>query len=357
MTDHKTPFRRAQHVKRGINLSHWFSQVYNSIGYTEEHFNQHMTAEDIQLIKELGFDHVRFPIACEPMMQTDSVPQDYLNRIGEVITCLHANELSVIVDIHPETPFKEALAKDDAAVDRFVKFWGEFAAFLSPFDPELTLLEIINEPCLGDPKRLSAVLQRCVQAIRHATQEHTLVISGDQWSQLPQLLRLDFPQDLNCIANFHMYEPSSFTHQGAKWANAWMQQTKGLTYPAHGSSAAHLLELASDPDASEQLREYLDLDWKREVYVKYLEPAIELREKLGVPVMCNEFGVYKEYCDRASRLKWTHDVIQSFEAADIGWSMWDFGGDFSIVNGPVGARIPDHELLQAMGMKALTDVR
>jgi hypothetical protein len=30
-------FDRAQHLRRGINLSEWFAQVYDKRGYTREH--------------------------------------------------------------------------------------------------------------------------------------------------------------------------------------------------------------------------------------------------------------------------------------------------------------------------------
>src|SRR5215216_2019133 len=46
-------------LRRGVNLSHWFSQAAN---YSKVHLDTHTTAADIALIKSMGFDHVRFPI-------------------------------------------------------------------------------------------------------------------------------------------------------------------------------------------------------------------------------------------------------------------------------------------------------
>jgi hypothetical protein len=51
--------RHAQHLRHGINLSEWFAQVYDQKGYTKEHFETWTTAQDIALIKAMGFDHVR----------------------------------------------------------------------------------------------------------------------------------------------------------------------------------------------------------------------------------------------------------------------------------------------------------
>src|SRR6476646_8071593 len=56
---------RFAHLRHGINLSHWFSQAAD---YSKTHLDTHTTANDIALIKSLGFDHVRFPIEPAPLM-------------------------------------------------------------------------------------------------------------------------------------------------------------------------------------------------------------------------------------------------------------------------------------------------
>lgn len=33
-------FERAKHLRRGINASQWFAQVYDKRGYTREHFER-----------------------------------------------------------------------------------------------------------------------------------------------------------------------------------------------------------------------------------------------------------------------------------------------------------------------------
>ncbi|WP_269540613.1 glycoside hydrolase family 5 protein [Cerasicoccus fimbriatus] len=347
------PFLRAERFRRGINLSHWFSQVYTERGYSFEHFDTHTNRDDIDLIASLGFDHVRLPIACEPILAMGSpgeLPLQYLQRIGRAISQIHDAGMAVMVDIHPETAFKDELARSDEAVDTFIAFWRTFASYLSAFDPEKTLLEILNEPCVWNPPRWSQIQQRCAKAIREHAPDHTLVVCGDQWSQLPQLLEIEIPDDSNQIINFHMYEPSSFTHQGAGWGNPWMQHTIGLTYPAEQSNAPTLLCGQTDQDAIKQLQEYIETDWNSQRYREYLSPAVALGERLQLPVICNEFGVYKEFCDRNSRLAWIHDVIESFERAGIGWTMWDYAGDFSILNSKGSTRSPDYELLKMMGL-------
>ena len=53
-------------LRRGINLSHWFSQAAD---YSKSHLDSHTTPQDIALIKSMGFDHVRFPIEPAPLLK------------------------------------------------------------------------------------------------------------------------------------------------------------------------------------------------------------------------------------------------------------------------------------------------
>ncbi|GHB96661.1 glycoside hydrolase family 5 protein [Cerasicoccus arenae] len=349
----EVPHGRATRLRRGINLSHWFSQVYTDDGYCAEHFDSYIQEPDIELVRTLGFDHVRFPVACEPMLangSTGQISEVKMARLKKAVELLLEHELCVILDIHPETPFKERLALDDASVAAFTEFWRVLATRMSDFDPERLFLEVLNEPCICNPSRWSWIQNQCVAAIREAAPEHTIIVSGDEWSQLPQLLLIEMPEDDNVIANFHMYEPSSFTHQGAKWGSPWMCETKGLAYPSRGSNAKVLLGSVENDEARRQLDEYIELDWDHAAYRRYIAPAERFRLENNVPVMCNEFGVYKKYAPRASRLRWTKDVISAFESADIAWTMWDYAGDFSIVKTDYGNRTPDLELLRCMGL-------
>ena len=52
-------FRRAEGLRHGINLSHWFAQVYDAKGYTKEHFDTYDTAKDMALIKAIGRQDAR----------------------------------------------------------------------------------------------------------------------------------------------------------------------------------------------------------------------------------------------------------------------------------------------------------
>jgi hypothetical protein len=81
--------RRAGHLRHGINLSEWFAQVYDQKGYTKEHFETWNTAQDVVLIKAMGFDHVRLSVNPQPMFrrkQADQIPGDYLGFLDAAVS-------------------------------------------------------------------------------------------------------------------------------------------------------------------------------------------------------------------------------------------------------------------------------
>ena len=344
---------RTRRLRRGINLSHWFSQVYAQPGYVPDHFDTYIRTSDFALIRDMGFDHVRFAINCEPILAAATggrLPADYLARIRARIGELHDHRLAVIVDIHPEDAFKKQLALSDIAVATFVDFWVQLAAALSHLDPERTFLEVLNEPCIHDAARWNRIQNTAVAAIRSVAPYHTIIISGDQWSQLPELLKLTPPGDRNLIANFHLYDPSAFTHQGAGWAAPWAMFTTGLTYPADPALVNELAQTVSDADARAQLSEYAQIGWNARVYHDFLQPAVDWSRRHGLCLTCNEFGVYKKFSPRASRLAWIRDVSSALSANGIGWTMWDYAGDFAVAQKGNAIRIPDREVLQSLGL-------
>jgi len=58
------PASRLARLRYGINLSHWFAQ---SPDYSKAHLETHTTAEDIALIRSIGFDHVRLTLEPAPL--------------------------------------------------------------------------------------------------------------------------------------------------------------------------------------------------------------------------------------------------------------------------------------------------
>ena len=60
----------------------------------------------------------------------------------------------------------------------------------------------------------------------------------------------------------------------------------------------------------------------------------------NVPVVCNEFGVYRAYSDPKDRAAWISDFRKTLERHGMGWAMWDYSGGFGVVTKKDGKTTP-----------------
>src|SRR5216684_4105419 len=175
--DSSLAHRRAAHLRYGINLSEWFAQVYDPKGYAKEHFETWTTAQDIALIKAMNFDHVRLSVNPQPMFrhnEADRIPADYLSYLDAAVKMILDQGLAVILDIHPESDFKQKLVADDSFVEQFEDFWRAFARHYSSTNPDLVFFEILNEPEFRDRYRWEGVQSRLAAAIREGAAAHII---------------------------------------------------------------------------------------------------------------------------------------------------------------------------------------
>jgi len=248
------PAVRLARLRHGINASEWFAQVYDKRGYTKEHFQSWTTAEDIALIKSMGFDHVRLSVNPQPMMldhRPDEIPSEYLGYLDSAIRMILDHGLAVVIDLHPDSDFKTRLAKDDSFVQEFSDFWRALALHYSSWDPDRVFFEILNEPEFNDRYRWYGVQAKLATAIREGAPQHTIIAAGARWSNDDELVFLEPLRDPNVIYAFHFYEPHIFTHQGATWGAYSWHWVKGLEYPSTPESAAKVA--TGIPDAVDRL--------------------------------------------------------------------------------------------------------
>jgi len=347
-------FARAEKLKRGINASEWFAQVYDKRGYTLEHFQAWTTAEDIALIKSMGFDHVRLSVNPQPMFtarEPNKIPAEYLGYLDAAVKMILDHGLAVVIDLHPESDFKARLAKDDEFVERFADFWRALAEHYSTWDAERVFLEILNEPELTDRYRWLGVQMKLAAAIRQGAPAHTIIAAGARWSSDDELVFQEPLHDSNIIYNFHSYEPFLFTHQGATWSAYYWHWLRGVRYPSTAESAEHAAALAPSEVDRLQVIRYGREHWDAARIESEMKQAAEWAQRRGVPLVCNEFGVYREYSDPQDRAAWLRDVRTALERDGIGWAMWDYSGSFGVVTKKDGQAVADEGVLKALGLK------
>jgi endoglucanase len=350
--DSSLAYRRAAHLRYGINLSEWFAQVYDPKGYTKEHFETWNTAQDIALIKAMNFDHVRLSINPQPMFhrnQADRIPADYLAYLDAAVKMILDHGLAVILDMHPDSDFKQKLVADDSFVEQFEDFWRGFAHHYSGTNPDLVFFEVLNEPEFRDRYRWEGVQSRLAAAIREGAPVHTIIVAGANWSADNELLFIEPLHDPNIIYNFHFYDPHIFTHQGATWTTNFQHYLADLPYPSTPENVRAAADLI--PDAVNRLsviRYGLDR-WDRARIDAEFDEVAAWGKRWNVPLTCNEFGVYRKTANPQSRAAWISDVRSSLEKHNIGWTMWDYSGGFAVVIKQNGQSHVDQVTVKALG--------
>ena len=348
-----TAFARAQHLKHGINASEWFAQ--SARDYSAARTDRYIDSGDIALMAKLGFDNVRLSIDPTPLegwqRSKDGLNAEFVGRLDKAVDTMLADGLSVTIDIHPEEDYKQKIKTDNGAVDRFTSLWRRLAAHYAGRDPERVFFEIMNEPEVSDPYRWAGIQARVAAAIREVAPNNTIIATGPNYSDIVDLLTQHPLADGNVIYNFHFYDPHEFTHQGAAWGEGWWIYTHGIPYPADESSMAALVKQVPDPASRVKLERYWLDHWDGHRMRLMIDEAAEWGKANGVPLICNEFGVYRNYSDEASRMNWIRDVRTAFEADGIGWAMWDYRGGFGVVLKDDGQPAkPDEKVVVALGL-------
>jgi aryl-phospho-beta-D-glucosidase BglC (GH1 family) len=321
---------------RGVNWGGWFSQIdaiaeKDSCGIRgeREHMRSFLGIEDAKRVAEWGFDHIRLPLDWFNAFDSQLRPDEGIfGLLDKAIDGIIESGLRVILDLHkcPGHDFLEGTVKEqaffaDERVERdCLRIWACLAERYGS-KPGI-MLEPLNEPVAPSAERWNAAKGRLAAEIRGRAPKATIVIGSNLWNCAEEFGELTPLDDDKVIYSFHFYNPLVFTHQRAPWisSRAFMRSLPYPgTYPANERDSTRL--------AVDWGR------WDRDRLESALEPVIRFRERYGVPVACNEFGVYMGGPDQESRLAWTRDLLGIFRKYDIGWSYWNYKNlDFGIIS-------------------------
>lgn len=146
-------------------------------------------------------------------------------------------------------------------------------------------------------------------------------------------------------------ERDNYTHQGATWGTYSWHWLRGLKYPSNPKSAERVAALVPDERDRLQVIRYGYDHWDAARIQAEMKQAADWARRRGVPLVCNEFGVYRDYADPADRAAWLRDVRTALERNGIGWAMWDYSGSFGVVTKKDGKTVVDETVLHALGLK------
>lgn len=344
-------FERAATLQHGINLSGWFA---GSGDLSTQHFETYTTASDLKAIHAMGFDFVRLgidPSLIERRGETAIAKPAALAQLDHAVHEVLENHLAVLLCVFPDDAYKRGLSTD-RGVDDFVELWRLLATHFANWDQSHVFYELMNEPEVQDPYRWMGIQARVVHAIRQIDAAHTIVATAANYSSLPDLLQLEPVRDDNVIYTFHFYEPYQFTHQGASWgADDWIYY-KDVPFPTTAGQLSAQMKHVPDDLARYNLYLYGADGWNAQAIAGRIAFAAAWARERKVPLICDEFGAYRDTAPPASRARWINAVRTALEADHIGWAMWDYRGNFGVVRRTATEIIPDHEILEALGLNA-----
>lgn len=316
---------------RGFNLLDFFSPRPGP-----QRSGSDTSEDDFRWMSDWGFDFVRLPMAYPQWIDFDGSkpirPEDMykiresaLERIDKVIALAHKYRIHVSLNLHRapgfcvnsgfEEPYN--LWKDPEAEKAFCFHWNMWAKRYKDVSSNLISFDLVNEPCMREDmndqhsKRgpvpgevYRRVAQSAAKAIWEANPKHRIIADGNNVGNdvIPEIV------DLNIAQSCRGYAPGHISHYQAPWAFKDPNILPPPTWP--GKNGEEL--------------------WDRARLEKYYAPWIELARK-GVGVHCGECGCWKKTPHQVF-LAWFGDVLDILTAAGIGYALWNFRGDFGILN-------------------------
>jgi endoglucanase len=342
-------WKRWQHLQRGVAVSGWFSESGN---YSIQQLRTFTTPADIEHIHQLGFDHVRIPI--DPLIfqcEGDWNNCEKIQFLDQVIQRALSADLYVIIDFHPNPQYTHQLLTNGQAAEKYLRLWGQIADHYGKMDPERIVLEVMNEFSSPDLNSWFGLLQQSIDVIRRNAASSTIIVEGASYSDIWDMIRLPALSDSNLIYNFHYYEPHIFTHQGATWGLDYWLDIRNLPFPATDKDVSDLIEHINSQETRWRLLQYKEDHWNAERILDDIVFASQWARDRNAPLICDEFGVYRNFTDPDSRERWLAAVRMAFEKNHIGWTMWDYQGGFGVVYKENGTLRDDELVLRALGLK------
>jgi hypothetical protein len=325
-----TPYVKQDLPKwRGFNLTDFFSPNPAS-------GRRQTTEEHLKWIAGWGFDFIRLPIAYPYYLNFDrsrnirpeevyQIDEAAVNKIENLVHLAHKHNIHVSLNLHRapgyciNAGFHEPynLWKDAEAQKAFYYHWNMWAKRFKNVSAQKISFDLLNEPSMredmndqhskagpvpGDLYRKLA--QGALQAIRKENKAHLVIADGNNVGNnvIPEITDLEIGQ--SCRG----YYPGGISHYKAPWAVKDPERQPEPNYPGMVG----------------------DQQFNREKLEAYYKPWIELK-KSGVGVHCGECGCWNKTPHEVF-LAWFGDVLDILSSNGIGFALWEFIGDFGVLN-------------------------
>jgi aryl-phospho-beta-D-glucosidase BglC (GH1 family) len=316
---------------KGFNLLDYFSPSTPENGK-----GSRSTEDDFKWMSDWGFDFVRIPMAYPSYLSFDrtkdividdvyKINNKVVDQIDQLVFMAQKHGLHVSLNLHRapgycinagfHEPFN--LWKDKSAQDAFNFHWGMWAERYKGISPEKLSFDLLNEPAYIDDmndqfakKELvpgaiyHKVAEGASKAIRAISPNRLIIADGNQGGSnvTPELI------DLKIAQSCRGYWPHYISHYQAPWV--WKDPSKAPTPAWPGTFDGKV--------------------YGREQLEDFYKPWSALVEK-GVGVHCGECGCWRNTPHEVF-LAWFGDVIDILTKSGIGYALWNFRGDFGVLD-------------------------
>ncbi|MBN2069268.1 MAG: cellulase family glycosylhydrolase [Opitutales bacterium] len=317
----------------GVNASHWLAQHFEGIPPKDIFFTQ----EDVQLLKDAGFQHLRIPVEEVEMWNEDGSPNEESFRyLDQALHWAQDAGLNAILDLHiikahhfnsEHGDGKNVLFTSEEAQQHLVGLWQQLSDRCHEWPNDFLAYEILNEAVAENHEDWNKLVAKCVAAIREKEPERFLVIGSNRWQQTQFFPFLKIPEgDRRIILSFHFYNPFPFTHYQAGWVGAYSDYRGPINYPGNIVPEDYLESLA-EGEIRDMLTESFYND--KETLRAMMKPAIDYAAEHNLALYCGEWGTMPTM-PREDRLQWYRDMSQVFREEGIENAIWSYKVEFGI---------------------------
>ena len=294
------------------------------------------TEEYFKWMSGWGFDFIRIPTAYPFYLKFDrsrnitreevyNIDETQTEKIIRLAELAHKHGMHVSLNLHRapgyciNAGFHEPynLWKDEEALKAFCFHWSYWAKTFKNVSPQKISFDLVNEPSMredmndqhsksgpvpGDSYRRVAIAAS--EAIRKENPEHIVIADGNSVGNtvIPEIT------DLNIGQSCRGYFPGAISHFRAPWANKDPMAAPTPTWPLTTG----------------------DKKMDRNSIEQYYKPWSDLVQK-GIGVHCGECGCWNK-TPHAVFLAWFGDVLNILKQNKIGFALWEFSGDFGLIN-------------------------
>jgi aryl-phospho-beta-D-glucosidase BglC (GH1 family) len=314
---------------KGINLGGWLSQFSEG---TKEHFDTFITKDDLVRIANAGFDHVRVPVDYDVIETEDGKPiEEGYAYISTCIDWCRELGLKMMIDLHKAYGYsfdpldkdmdREAFFHDKALQERFYKLWDYISSKYSSYSDMLSF-ELLNEVVSPNVvNEWNDIAREASLVIRKNAPDSYIIIGGVCYNNVTSVPLLGAPIDDKVVYNFHCYEPLVFTHQRAHWVED-MPKDLVMNYPDSLELYREKSQLLAQ-DLANAINEGTITELGPSLFDTLFKPAVEMAEKMNVPLYCGEYGVI-DLAPADSAKRWFADIHSIFDKYGIGHAAWSY---------------------------------